>query len=662
MVRQFALLFLFSSVAAQAPADTLEVDLSAITVTAEPLREGAQGTPNGVSVLARSETELATDPGASLEPLLRRLPGIWVADRENFALGERLAVRGMGARAGFGVRGVRVVMDGVPLTMADGQTAMTIVDPSLVRRVELVRGPASSAWGNSSGGVLFLETLPAEVGARLRAAAGSFGLVRTDGEFTTDIGTARVGMAASHLRRAGYREHSAFETTRLRSFASADLGAWGRVRATAALEHAPHQQHPGALTEIEFADAPRTAQQNFVSQGAGKSSTQGQFGIAHEVPAGGGQLAISTFGIARSLQNPLPFAIIEVDRLAGGGRAAFSRRDGPARWSLGGEVNAQRDDRLNFANEGGEPGAVRLDQFETVVNGALFTTLALESGALTVSGGLRADQVRFAVRNRLGSTDNDSSAETLTAVSPSIGAAYRIAETTVFASFATGFDTPTTTELANRPDGLAGFNANLRPQRTRGFESGIRAALLSGRVFADVALFHLDVTDQITAFEGADGRTYYRNADATHHTGFESLVEWRAADGLDLGASYSWSRNVFSEGSQNVSDNRVPGVPEHRATGWARLTTHGVVSRMSMLTASYVWADDANTARAPGFLTLDLNVSYQSARLPITPFVQISNLLDARYAGSVALNANAGRYFEPAAGRGIQAGVSWKIR
>lgn len=648
-------LVLLAPVVGWAQVDTLEVTLPGVLVEAEQLRTTPTGAPYSITISSRPEPLLASDPGEALEPMLRRLPGVWASNRENFALGERLAVRGMGARAGFGVRGVRVVLDGIPLTLADGQTAMTIVDPSHIRSLELVRGPASSLWGNSSGGVLFLETIPQEDIIRVRASGGSYGLIRTEAEATTTLENMRGGLALSHLRREGFRDHSAFKTTRLRGF-----GQWGNLHVIAAFEHAPHQQHPGALTEDELNESPRIAQQNFVDQHAGKSVTQGQLGLAYHSTFAGGTLRASGFGLARDLENPLPFAYIQVGRLAGGMRAAYDREIGRYHWTIGTEIGLQHDDRQNFANVSGTQGDIRLDQLETVTNTALFATADFRHENLALSAGFRGDCVHFNVDDRMG---DQSGNRTLTAVSPSIGLSWMFGPgSTLFASFATGFDTPTTTELANRPDGQSGFNADLNPQYTLGYEIGMRGMFYGGRVYADVAAFLLNVRDQITAFEGDDGRTYYRNAEATRHIGFETLLSWHPQHGRELGISYTWNRNTFSQGEESILDNVLPGVPEHQATAWGRLSIREIVTRVNLLTASYVWADDANTARAPAFVTMDLNVSYQGEALPVHPFIQITNLLDARYAGSVALNANANRYFEPAAGRSVQVGVSWQMR
>jgi iron complex outermembrane recepter protein len=642
-------------------ADTLIVDLELEHITVVRTAETAATVPFAVAFETRAPVEGATEPGASLESVLRSLPGLWVADRENFALGERLSVRGMGARAGFGVRGVQVVLDGIPLTLPDGQTALSIVDPSLIRRVELVRGPASAFWGNGSGGVLFLGTIPVgHAPTRARVVGGSHGLLRTDVDAFGRGAMHQAGLAVSHVRRDGYRTYSAFEVTRARGFVVYDWMPGVEVTATGALEWAPEQQHPGALTAEEMATDPRQAQANFVSQSAGKSSSQGQLGVQVRAATGRGTVRGSVYGMARSMENPLPFAYIDLGRLVGGARLTLEGGDYPFRWALGADAGMQRDDRQNWANVGGERGTLTLDQFEMVATTAGFGQASFSHGALTLSTALRYDRTRFSADNRLATSESDRS---LGAWSTTLGASYQIGPALVFASASTSFETPTTTELVNRPDGGGGFNPELDPQRTRGAEVGARGAPYP-TVFYDVALYRLAVRDQITPFEGEDGRTYYRNVEAARHDGTELLLEWQPTSAVRLGATYTWSRLVFTEESGVLAGNRVPGVPEHRFVARSRYLHRGLFSSLSLVAAGPTWADDANTARADGFTVLDLRAGHAGlplGRVRLLPFVQIENVFDARYAGSVALNARAGRFYEPAAGRSFQVGLSVEL-
>ncbi|MFN3595787.1 MAG: TonB-dependent receptor domain-containing protein [Rubricoccaceae bacterium] len=670
-----ALLALVSGTAvAQTPprptADTLA--LEQIEVRATRTAATAATAPFAVAVRARPPRALETEAALALADVLAGLPGLYLADRENFSLGERLAIRGQGARAAFGVRGVQVVLDGVPLTLPDGQAALTIADPALVRQAELLRGPASTFWGNGGGGVLFLRTLPEEPRlARARALGGTYGLRRAEAEGATPLGgrlPGRAGAFVSHVRREGYRAHSAYEIARARLFGEFDLGRAGRLTLTGAAEHAPEQRHPGALTADELRADPRQAEARFVNQAAGKRTTQGQVGAALRMALPWATLEASAFGVARRLDNPLPFAYIDLDRRAGGARLAAERTDeaplgGRLTWSLGAETGLQADSRRNFANAAGTRGARRLDQAETVAATAAFGQATWARGPLRLSGALRRDAVRFEARDRFLDDGDQSGRRTLGAWSASAGAAYALGPALVFASTGSAFETPTTTELANRPDGAGGFNPDVGPQRARGAEAGVRGVVAGGRLYLDAAVFALAVQDQLVPFQGADGRTYFRNADGARHAGLELLAEARPVPALALRAGYTGGRYVFRGGA---ADGRaVPGLPAHRGFAEARLTRGALAARLALDAAAPTWADDDNTVRADAYAAVHASLAHTGLATPagrLVPFADVRNLLDARYVGSVAPNAAGGRYFEPAAGRALHLGLALSAR
>lgn len=680
-LRLCALAVLLAGIAApalaQAPLDSLAVDtlravLPDVRVEAARGAGGVGSAPFSVAVVERGGVERATDPGASLDLALRRLPGLFVADRENPALGERLVVRGLGYRAGFGVRGVQVVLDGVPLTLADGQAVLGVVDPALVRRAELVRGPASALWGNGSGGVLFLSTIPeADASATsARAVGGAYGLVRVEGEAATPPGPHRAGLAVSHVQSDGYRAYSAFETTRARGWGDLRLGSATSLRLVAAFEAAPHLEHPGALTAEQLAEDRRQAEVRYADAAAGKSSTQAQAAATLRAATAAAGVTATLYGIARRLDNPLPFAYIGVDRLAGGTRLALEREAGPLRLSIGADAALQRDSRTNRPNEEGAPGdSLLLDQLETVTQAALFARVRLDLGAaglsgLALEGALRGDRVRFAAADRLLADGDQTGSQTLGAWSPQLGLTYRAGPALLFASFATAFETPTTTELVNRPGGGGGFNPTLAPQRTVGVEAGARG--VAGRLLYDVAVYALEVRDGLAPFEGEDGRTYYTNRGRTHHQGAEAFVEWQPNSALAAALTYTWSRLRFGDDSQSpsgetVEGNVLPGVPEHRLAARLRLTHRRVVVVPEAEVASGLFADDQNTVRTSAALVVDLALGHEGLWVgPVSflPFVRLQNVFDARAVGSVVINAQGGRFFEPAAGRSLQAGVA----
>ena len=627
--------------------------------------------PFSVAVVERSEAERLADPGTSLASALGRLPGVFVADRENASLGERIAVRGLGYRAPFGVRGVQVVLDGIPLTLADGQAVLGVADPAFVRRAEVVRGPAAALWGNGSGGVIFLTTIPdpGPATARVRTVAGGYGSRRADAEATVPLGAHRAGAAVSHARRDGYRAYSGFETTRARAFGDLALGPKTSLRLVGAVEAAPFLEHPGALTAEQLAADRRQASQRHVDTRSGKESTQLQAAATLRAETALGDAAATAYGLTRRLDNPLPFAYIDVRRLAGGTRLALARTLGPVRLTLGADAAVQHDDRQNTANDAGQrSGAPTLDQIETVTQGALFARARLDLSpfgltGLALDGALRGDQIRFSADDQLLQDGDDSGRRTLGAWSPQLGASLRLGPALLYASYATAFETPTTTELVNRPGGGGGFNPELEPQRTRGVEAGVRG--VAGPVLYDVAVYALRVEDGLAPFEDADEREYFLNRGETEHRGVEAFAEWQPVRSLRLSGTYTWAHLRFGEeneidGGAPLGGNALPGIPEHRFAGRLQATRWGAFFAADLDAASGVFADDANTVQTDAYAVLGLSAGatgIAAGGAVVRPFVQLRNALGRAYVGSVSINAFGSRYFEPAAGRTLWAGV-----
>ncbi len=644
--------------------DTLSVLLPDIEIEAARGSLTLATAPFAVSILERTSADISMESGLSLSGTLATLSGVRFMDRGHYALGERVLVRGMGWRSAFGVRGVYVLLDGVPLTLPDGQAILDVVDPAFIRRAEAIRGPSSTFWGNGSGGVLVLssDAFQDSSVARVRVLGASYGVRQVSGEAATTIGKHRLHGFASTVNSTGYRDHSRGGFNRAGVNASLDLGTRTRLRVSAA-GALQDVESPGSLTRAEYDVDPRQADIRNLGANAGKESLQLQVGavLDHQTPIG--ELTVTSFGLTRRLENPLSFAYIELDRLAGGGRVQLQSNRGRVGWGVGFDVGLQSDNRRNVNNNSGAPGTdVSLDQREDVRNASSFGYANIQlTRRFSAAGGVRADNVRFVLDDNLLANGDESGRRTFSAVSPSLGISYEVtsdrASALVYTNLSTAFETPTTTELVNQPGGNAGLNAGISAQKTRGFEAGVRGSI--GYFEFDVAVFQLNVSDRLSPFQNESGRTYYLNAGENTHRGFEiSTSVWIKALAATLRTNYT--ANLFEFGDSDLRGSRIPGIPDHHAYINLRLNPLGTWIDVSAEIASDSFADNENGERNDQYFVTSLLIGHPSLSLggaTIQSFAGVRNLFNARYSASLVVNAFGGRYYEPSPGRSYQFGI-----
>lgn len=682
------------SVRADTAAPVIALPALEATVTRGPLP--AERTPFTVTRLDGARV-LHARQRIGLDEALLTVPGLVADNRYNFSLGTRIAVRGLGARAAFGVRGVRILVDGLPLTLPDGQATLTNVDLASAGRIDVLRGPASVLYGNAAGGVVAIETEePPDSGlARARLLVGDHGTDRAQTLRRADI---TVGdrsdrsswiVSASEMRLDGFREHSAARRTAVNARVRRALANGAVVSGVLNVAHAPTAESPGGVPVDTFLVRPRAAWPGNVRTGSGEAATQAQLGLRYARAAGTHTMDLAVYGLARSLDNALPFAYIRLGRVGGGMRASFrSRTDVLGREvavTAGFDAELQRDDREERDNVLGAPGDVLVrDQVDQVgALGPFLHAQAALTDILDVRAGLRYDAVRFTVADRLDAAPEDrSGARTLDAASGFAGVVLRpAARMAVYGNVATAFQTPTTTELINAPPAPGspccpgGFNPELEPERVLSYELGLRGS--AGPVAGEVVAYSMTVRDALVPFQvaGVPGREFFRNAGRTRHKGLELGLSLDMGNGLSGGVSYALTHVVFLDDGLDAADyegNRVPGIPPHRLTASVTHASERAFLSLDAVAVARYWADDANTAANPpdgssapwdGFVTLDLRggTAFDLAGARIAPFVGIRNLLDERYAASVVVNAFGGRYYEPAPGRNLYVGLEVRL-
>ncbi|HYC51098.1 MAG TPA: TonB-dependent receptor [Gemmatimonadaceae bacterium] len=645
--------------------------------------------PYAVGVTTRDEIQRGR-PGLALDEALAGIPGVQVDNRFNYALGERISIRGFGARAQFGVRGVRVLLDGVPMTLADGQTSLNNVDVASVARAEVVRGPASAMHGNAAGGVIQLasdDPVDMREGGRgsLSTDYGEHAMLRTHLGIGAHSGRVDYALTASRLRYDGYRRWNEAQNDRLSVRATADFA--GDKRLGVNFNWVDYDaQNPGGLSAALLAADRRQAFTNNVRFQTGEEGKQGQLGATWDQDLAGARLNVSAHGLQRRIENPIPQRIVAIDRHAGGARVALSGAPVVAsralRLSAGGEWQLQRDDRRNFISNDGVRGADTLNQLEHVNNVAAFTQAVVDlHPRLVFMAGARYDHIRFEADDRLigtagGGNPDDSGERTMRAVSPSVGLSFRaLSLLDVYSNFSTSFETPTTSELSNQESGAGGFNPTLEPQRTRSVEGGVNGRILGVGLAGtyQISVYNARVTDALIPFELASlpGRQYFRNAGSTTHRGVETAVSLALPRDFALRASFTHTDARFddyavtSAGATTVYDgNRVPGVAPNRADATMSYLPRRFFVDWDTRASSAIPVNDANSDRSPSYVIHGLRLGARDIALGtigVTPHAGVMNLFDREYNTSVVVNAFGGRFYEPGPPRSFYGGIALKF-
>jgi iron complex outermembrane recepter protein len=648
--------------------DTLSVELDEIRVEAAHSSITIGRAPLSVSYIHRSDADITARPAATMDELTFTLPGVWISNRENHALGERMTVRGMGWRSQFGVRGVQVILDDIPLTVADGQSVMNMVDPAMVQSLELLRGPSATFWGNSSGGVLYMRTQPSADSPKLmyRGYMGSFNTIKQELRWHDNINGVRWNGYGSYFDTDGYRDYSAAQLIRGGISAGFETGQNSSFEARIAYAGMPNAEHPGSLSKEDAENDPSMAWPFNETSRAGKEFHQLMGSGRFIQNFDNGLLTVLAHGTYRDLTNPLPGPYITVDRLAGGARTTYDFNNLPFNFQVGGEMNLQNDERQQRNNDGGNPGDnLIINQTDHVRSQGLFAKAVFDINRLSLSLGLRGDRMVFSVDDFI---ENDESSRTFTTLNPSIGLNYNFGKARWFANFSTSFESPTTTEFKNRlgPDGniLPGFNPDLNPERALGFETGFRGIYDNLNLEYDITGFAQFVNNQIIQETEIDGQAIFSNGGDAEHIGLETHLRLHPADFLSLELMYTWISAEFSGGEYDLGEeyegNKLPGVAPHR---FGSILSFHFGSHTLSTDAEWVseyYADSENENSNDAYFLLNGRWSFTILNMDnwkVQPFISVSNILDTRYNTSIAINNNFGRYFEPGSARSIRAGI-----
>lgn len=640
---------------------------------------------------------------------LTSVPGLQIKNRQNYAQDLQLSIRGYGARSTFGVRGVRLYVDNIPATMPDGQGSLSHIDIGSIERVEVLRGPYSALYGNSSGGVvsIFTETPEGKPFVEAGVAFGSNGQKRFSAKAggETAQGLSYL-VSASRFLTDGYRAHSAADRNVGNVKLSAAIGDDARWTLVANTMKSSAQDPQGLTWDQYLANRkqPSVVAERFNTR---KSLEQTQVGMTYERRLSGTHsIALMAYAGHRSMEQYQSIPLIsygkpiqEQARHAGGvidmsrdyaGLDArwtgnFTNAVIPVTVSAGLALDYVQEDRQGYRNYTGAAtaptaqgikGALTRDEKNTITNIDPYVQATWKLATTwTLDTGLRYSRVKFkttdyftapANPNITGDKANpdDSGKVTHRKALPVVSLAHALTpDDTVYASVGRGFETPTFAELSYSPNNINGLNLNLQPSVSTQYELGYRQRLrgsVKGQWSA--AVFHSQTSDEIVSADSKGGRTTYRNAGKTRRQGVELQADMHLTPKWQVQAAYTYLDATFRQASGDAAmGNQLPGLSKQNmfvATSY-QLTPAWKLG-LSAQHASKVFVNDSNSEAAPAFTIASASVGYTKdmGDWRLHAFARVDNLFDRNYVGSVIVNDGNGRYYESAQGRNWATGVN----
>lgn len=669
--------------AAQAPALLPEV-----TVSATRVERDSFDLPVSIDGIDQ-HTIREGNPQINLSEPLNRVPGIVVQNRQNYAQDLQISSRGFGARASFGVRGLRLIADGIPATMPDGQGQAASFNLSSAQRIEVLRGPFSSLYGNAAGGVIQIFTAdgPPEPEFSGSAYAGSYGTAKAGVQFGGQFGRLNALVDASRFDTDGYRNHSAARRDHLNAKFKMPMAAGAMTLVVNTLDQ-PDTQDPLGLDRNQVAANPRQADSTATTFNTRKSVAQNQAGLVYDLALSSrdklqarvylGDRQVTQFLALQGTTVLSSGGVVNLDRGYGGAGLRFTRDTllaaAPFSFSTGIDYDRMAERRKGFVNNFGVAGTLKRDEDDIVTSTDLYAQAEWQfAPRWNLLAGVRHTRVNFESRDYFisGSNPDDSGAVSYSRTTPVAGAVFKLTPTVnLYGNIGKGFETPTFAELAYRPGGATGLNFALRPSNSTHRELGLKA-LIGAASRINVALYHIDVTDEIVVNSSSGGRTDFKNAGQTQREGLELLWQSRFARGFEAALSYTVLDARFTQPFTSTSvvtaGNKLPGVPSSSLYGelvW-RDPASGFHSGIEIRRNGRVYVNDANSESAPAYTVWNLRAGFEQRgkNWRLSEFVRADNVADRNYIGSVIVAATGNRFYEPAPGRnfllGIQATTSF---
>lgn len=626
--------------------------------------------PAAITVVSGEEVQ-QDRRALSLEESLKFVPGVRVEDELGSAGRTRIIIRGTGTRAnspaGSGIRGIKILVDGIPKNNAGGSAQdLTNIDLEAVDHIEVLRGPSSALYGNQSGGVVNIITEEGQPTsfAEYRETVGSYGLFREHAKVGGETGNLSYFISGFRTDQSGYRQNSSFSNTGFHSKFRLTVDERSTLTTVVGFDR-NDERSPGPLTQARFDQDPSQADPTFLANGVRAVTDELRFGAIYQRSVlDHSSLELTGYYLPRHLG---PFQQIAV-RIP----QDFMNRGAGARFLLG-EPLGSMGNRLTVGtefqdtpittgtfNSGTGAALAETEEHATTFGAYLLEELNLLP-SLVLSGAGRVDWVHYTSENLTKAAGQ--AGRLYKKFTPRIALTFSPLRTlSTYASFSQGFEAPIIGELRTLPGGAFGFNGALNPQTSNNYELGARGTVLEDRLDFEVAGFRQDVHDLISPI-GLFPNNSFQNVGQVREYGLEVGARLHLFRGLSAGLAYTYSDFKFEDfvsGATVFSGKKLPGVPDHMFAGELRYRHEsGVHAAAEVQAASPIYADNANSFAVPRYTVFNASAGYDFERgnLQLEPFILVKNLTNQRYSEFALINDSAKRYFNPLPGTSVYGGL-----
>ena len=642
--------------------------LEEVIVSITKIRDSIKNTPYSISANDYSNFQNNAQQ-FYLSEYIERIPGIFISNDNNFAQDSRISIRGFGSRANFGIRGIKLIVDGVPETTPDGQSQIDNLNLELIKKIEVIRGTSSSVYGNSSAGVIKIKSITDfdKNFSKISYSTGSHSQVKKQAFFGIKNKNSYYTVLVGETQAKGYRAYSDFKNSNFNLNFKKNFSKNSWLNVNFNIVSSPYARDAGGLTLNEVTDKRTQARKRNLQYKTEEDINHYKFSSSfnNEISK---SVLFSTYAFfsKRYYNGKIPVengGAIKLNRDYWGIGLNFqiNRR---SKTHIGIDFGNQNDLRKRFNNNKGEIGDLVLNQYEKFKNLGIYLVNNFQIKNFTINSGFRYDLNRIEMEDLISENINLHDQITLKSFNPSLGINFKINKNSrIFINTSSGFETPTLNEYSASPIG-SGFNKDLKSQKNMGYELGASLFNLSKKFSLDIVFFESVTNDEVLSYEDENfpDQKFYNNAGKSKRQGIE-IAGLLKLNNTILSSSYSsgdYYFKDFSENSNDYSGNKIPGIPKNIFTlSLEHRTKNNVFLNFNFKNIGEIFADNSNVTKIDKFNTLNFKMGkeFDISKSVIYPYLIINNIFQSEYFDNIRINAFGGRYYEPAPKRTIFGGI-----